>query len=353
MKRNGLLVTALIALTIVVIGYAERGPIMERVITRQIDRTLKRVDNSLLTDGKIHVILCGTAAALPDRDRAGPCTAVIAGGQFWLVDVGPSSWRNVDQLNLPVSKLSGVLITHFHSDHIGDLGEAITQSWIAGRSKPLDIYGPQGINDVVAGMQQAYSHDQQYRVDHHGADYMPPAGDSAIAHAIATPEGLNAVTVLDADGLKISAFRVDHAPVDLAFGYRFDYRGRVVVISGDTRKSPVVVHNAQNADLLVHEALASEMTNRASARAEQIGMHRIAKMAIDVRGYHATPVEAAEVAEAAHAKKLLLTHIFPPLANRVAELLFLKGTSDAYHGPLILGQDGTRIDIDPQGTSAP
>ncbi len=341
------------ALAVTAIGYVERGPILDRIITRQIDRTLNRVDNSLLTDGKIHVILCGTAAALPDKDRAGPCTAIIAGGQFWLVDVGPSSWRNVDQMNLPVSKLSGILITHFHSDHIGDLGEAITQSWIAGRSTPLDIYGPQGINDIVGGFQQAFSHDKQYRVEHHGADYMPPAGDDAIAHALPTPKGVDTVPVFERDGLRISAFLVDHAPVDIALGYRFEYRGKVVVISGDTRKSASVIHNAQNADLLVHEALASKMTNRASARAKELGMSRIAKMAIDVHDYHATPVQAAEVAQEAQVKKLVLTHIFPPLANAVARHLFLEGTSDAYHGPLILGADGTRIDIDTQGASAP
>ena len=347
MKRIILLVIVALA----VIAYVERAPLLEKLITRQIDKTLQRVDNSLMTDGKIHVILCGTAAALPDPDRAGACTAIIAGDQFWLVDVGPSSWRNVDQLNLPISKLSGVLITHFHSDHINDLGEAITQSWIAGRAKPLDVYGPQGINDVVGGFQQAYSHDKKYRVDHHGADYMPPAGDEAVAHAIATPKGIDAEPVFERNGLKVSVFLVDHAPIDIAFGYRFEYRGRVVVISGDTRKTESVIHNSQNADLLVHEALASKMTNRASARANELGMFRLAKMAIDVRGYHATPVEAAEVAEAAHVKKLVLSHIFPPLANPLAKHLFLEGTSEAYHGPLILGADGTRIDIDTQGVA--
>ena len=147
MKKFLLILIAIAALA----AYVERDALLEKIITRQIDRTLKRVDYSLLSDGKIHVVLCGTAAALPDPDRAGPCTAVIAGGQFWLIDTGPGSWRNVDRFNLPVSKLSGVLITHFHSDHIGDLGEAITQSWIAGRATPLDVYGPQGINEVVGG----------------------------------------------------------------------------------------------------------------------------------------------------------------------------------------------------------
>ena len=343
MKRTGFIA---IAVVILAVGFFERGPILDRLITRQIDRMLNRVDMSLLDDGKIHVVLCGTAAAIPDPDRAGPCTAVIAGGQFWLVDIGPSSWRNVDQMNLPISKLSGVLITHFHSDHINDLGEAITQSWIAGRATPLDVYGPQGVDQVVGGFQQAFSHDKKYRVDHHGADYMPPLGAEAVAHAIPTPKGIDAEPVLERDGLKISAFRVDHAPIDIAFGYRFEYRGRVVVISGDTRKNAAVIHNAQNADLLVHEALASSMVHRASERAEEIGKHRIGKMANDTRGYHTTPVEAAEVAEEAHAKKLLLTHIFPPLGNKLAKHLFLEGTSDAYHGPLVLGEDGTRIDID-------
>ncbi|MES2490007.1 MAG: MBL fold metallo-hydrolase, partial [Pseudomonadota bacterium] len=144
MKRSHFILIALVVIAGLI--YSQRSVLLEKIITRQIDKTLQRVDNSLMTDGKLHVILCGTAAALPDPDRAGPCTAIIAGDQFWLVDVGPGSWRNVDQLNLPISKLSGVLITHFHSDHINDLGEAITQSWIAGRSKPLDVYGPQGIS---------------------------------------------------------------------------------------------------------------------------------------------------------------------------------------------------------------
>ena len=349
MKRIILLVVVALA----VVAYVKRDPLLEKLITRQIDKTLTRADTSLMSDGKIHVILCGTAAALPDPDRAGPCTAIIAGDQFWLVDTGPSSWRNVDNLNLPVSKLSGVLITHFHSDHISDLGEAITQSWIAGRSKPLDVYGPPGINDVVGGFQQAYSHDKKFRVDHHGADYMPPAGDEAVAHLIPAPKGIDAEPVLERNGLKISAFRVDHAPIDFTYGYRFEYRGRVVVISGDTKKTESVIRNSQNADLLIHEALASKMTNRAAARANELGLFRIGKMAVDVHDYHATPVQAAEVAEAAHVKKLVLTHIFPPLANPLAKHLFLEGTSETYHGPLILGADGTRIDIDTQGASAP
>lgn len=328
-------------------GYALRAPLLETVMQRQIDRTLQRVDNSVLTDGKLHVILCGTAAALPDPNRAGPCTAVIANGEFWLIDAGPGSWRNLDLMNLPVGKLSGVLLTHFHSDHIGELGEAATQSWIAGRDRVLPVYGPSGVVDVVEGFTRAYRRDQDYRVAHHGDAYMPRAAHAMQAQEIPLPEGDARVPVLERNGLRISAFRVQHEPVDLAYGYRFEYGGRVVVVSGDTRKTSSVIANAKDADLLVHEALATAMTGRASARALELGLPRVAKLATDVGDYHATPVQAAETAQAANAKKLVITHVFPPLPNALAQRLFLQGASQVYAGPLVLGEDGQRFELDP------
>ena len=214
--------------------------------------------------------------------------------------------------------------------------------------QPLDIYGPQGIDQVVAGFGQAYAFDTQYRVEHHGVAYLPPAGDTAVAHALATPQGTTALPVFAHDGLRVSVFRVEHEPASPAFGYRFEYRGRVVVISGDTRKSQSVIVNAQNADLLVHEALGTELLHRASAQAHALGMDRIAKMVNDLPGYLITPVQAAEVAEAVYVKKLVLTHIAPSLPNALARHLFLAGTGDIFHGPIILGSDGLRIDLTPK-----
>ena len=343
------LIYGFIAVVVIVLiaGWLGRDRLLDAVMRQRIDQTLMRVDNSILTDGKLHVILCGTAAALPDADRAGPCTAIIANNEFWLIDAGPGSWRNLDAMNLPVGKLSGILITHLHSDHIGEIGEATTQSWIAGRSQLLDLYGPSGIEDVAAGFAQVYSHDEHYRVVHHDAAYMPPAAHGTSVHVLPTPEGVNTVPVFERNGLRVSAFRVNHAPVDIAFGYRIEYGGRVVVISGDTIKSPSVIHNAQNADLLIHEALAADMTNRASARARELGMTRMAKLANDVRGYHTTPAQAAESAAEAHAKKLVITHVFPPLPNAIAKHLFLSGTHEAFSGPIVLGEDRMRIDLDP------
>ena len=328
-------------------GYAAYPRLLDRLAQRGIDRGLQRSNTAILDDGQLHLFLCGTAAALPDPDRAGPCTAVVAAGQLVLIDAGPASWRVVDGLNLPVARLSAVLVTHLHSDHIGELGEAIEQSWIAGRVDPLDIYGPPGIEDVVQGFAQVYSHDQGYRVAHHGAAAMPPQAARAVAHVIAPPSGTSAVPVFARNGLEVSAFRAHHEPVDFAYGYRIAYRGRVVVVSGDTKKCAAVLENARGADLLVHEALATALTERVVQRARALGLPRMAGLAHDVSDYHTTPVEAAQLAQEAGVHELVLTHIFPPLPNALAQHLFLAGTAAAYDGKLVLGEDGMRFDLAP------
>src|SRR5262249_40602158 len=102
--------------------YAGCDRIESGLIPRGAARALPGDRNALLDDGKLHVVLCGTGSPLADPQRAGPCTAVLAGGHFLLVDVGPGSWREVALLRLPRARLEAVLLTHFHSDHIGELG---------------------------------------------------------------------------------------------------------------------------------------------------------------------------------------------------------------------------------------
>jgi ribonuclease Z len=79
---------------------------------------------------------------------------VIAGGRLYLVDAGPNS---AGATWLPLHRLTAVFLTHFHSDHIGDLGELNNNSWGLGRTTPLDIYGPPGVERVVAGFTEAYA----------------------------------------------------------------------------------------------------------------------------------------------------------------------------------------------------
>jgi len=323
-------------------------PGCERLVEREIERNLQRVDESVLRSPDLQVVLCGTGSPLPDASRAGACTAVIAGGHFVLVDVGPGAWETLDLANLPIGHVETVLLTHFHSDHVGDLGEAMTQGWIAGRAAPLEVFGPPGTARVVAGFDEAYAADAAARVAHHGDRWMPHAAAGAVARELALPPGTEAAPVLERDGLRVTMFAVDHAPVVPAVGYRFDFAGRSVVVSGDTRKSASVVANARGADLLVHEALQEGMVGRAAAAARRLGRERVAKLAGDIPGYHTSPVEAAEVAREAGVPHLVLTHLVPAPPNGLARRIFLAGVADVYGGEVTLGADGMRFSLPPR-----
>ena len=306
-------------------------------------------DAGLLNDGQLHVVLCGTGSPLQDASRAAACVAIIAGGEFILVDTGPGSWRKTVANNLPAQSLSAILLTHFHSDHIGDLGEALVQSWIAGRIHKINVYGPPGVEQVVAGFTQAYSLDTSYRVQHHGDEWMPRVGAGAIAQPVRLARNDAAALAFERNGLKVTAFKVEHDPASPAYGYRFEYRGRVVVISGDTSKSANLARHAMGADILIHDVLAKNLLQMAASNFDQAGNRRRAKLARDIMTYHTSPLEAAEIAASAKVETLVFTHMVPPPSSPQIEQAFLRGVSDVFKGKVVLGTDGMRFDLRPRG----
>ena len=293
-----------------------------------------------LKDGGLHVVICGSGSPLPDPQRASACVAVLAGNDYLLFDVGPGSWRKAGFAQLTPAKLTGILLTHFHSDHIGDLGEAITMSWTGGRPKPLDVFGPPGVEKVVDGFLAAYRQDSAYRTAHHSEELLPAAAWMAIARPI-EPNHL----AIDRDGLRVTAFPVAHDPVRPAYGYRIEYHGRKVVITGDTGKSADVEKQAAGADLLIHDSLSKDMILAGAKTLEALGQTRQAKMARDIVTYHASPLEAAQIAAAAKADTLVLTHIVPVLRNELMEKQFLAGVAEAFGGKVVLAKDGMRFDL--------
>jgi ribonuclease Z len=303
-------------------------------------------DASLLNDGQLHVVLCGTGSPLPDPNRAEACTAIIAGGEFVLVDAGSGSWRKAVVNNLPAQNLSAILLTHFHSDHIGDLGEALVQSWIAGRTHKINVYGPPGIEQVVAGFAQAYALDTGYRVQHHAEEWMPRAAAGAIAQTVILKSN-DAALVFERNGLKVTAFKVEHDPASPAYGYRFEYRGRVVVISGDTAKSENLARHASGADILIHDVIAKNLLQMAANNFDQAGNKRRAKLSRDIMTYHASPLEAAQIAASAKVETLVFTHMVPPPTTPQIEQAFLRGVSDIFKGKVVIGTDGMRFDLRP------
>ena len=298
-------------------------------------------------DGQLHVVLCGTGSPLADANRAQACTVILAGSEFVIVDAGSGSMRKVASNNLPMQNLSAILLTHFHSDHIGDLGEAMMQSWAAGRTQKLNVYGPPGVEKVVAGFMQAYALDTDYRVLHHGEETMPRSAAAAIAQPIKLKSDDAAALVFERNGLKVLAFKVNHDPVTPAYGYRFEYKGRVVVISGDTAKSANLAKHAVGADLLIHEVIAKNLVEFAAKNFEKSGNKRRAKMASDIINYHTSPTEAAEVAATAKVETLVFTHLVPAVIPQT-EPVFTRGVSEIFKGKVVIGNDGMRFDLPPR-----
>jgi ribonuclease Z len=306
-----------------------------------------------LPDG-LHVALCGTGSPFPDPTRAGPCTAIIAGDRLFVVDAGEGSARNMGYMGLPVGKMEALLLTHFHSDHIDGLGPFMLQHWgMATATMPLPIYGPSGVDKVVDGFRAAYLLDYGYRVAHHSEKIMPSGGSGGKGMPFALPpagQG-DTVVVLEDHGLKITAFRVDHAPVEPAVGYRFDYQGRSVVVSGDTKPSASLVAAAQGADILVHEALQPKLVHILESEFASKDMGNLAHVMQDILNYHTTPEQAAAQAQAAQVKQLVFNHIVPPLPVKFAYPAFVGEAAQFFGGPITVGEDGMLFSLPAHSTA--
>ena len=338
------------ALVVATTGAAWLALRTERVtfvlLDRVVQATLTRDALAELPDG-IHVLLCGAGSPVTDINRSGPCVAIQAGTRLYVIDAGTNGARNLGRFGAGVGRVEAVLLTHAHSDHIDGLGELGMLRWTNGsRVAPLPVHGPPVVSAVVEGFNLAYAADSRYRIAHHPESVVPASGAGLRAAAFPLPaDGGLAPVIETADGVRISAFRVSHEPVSEAVGYRVDYRGRAVVVSGDTAKSANLVRHARGVDLLVHEALGTRLTARIAAAADGVGATGPAQLMRDVVTYHATPVEAAESAAEAGAGHLLLYHIAPQLPLAALERVFLAGVDEVYDGPVTLGTDGTLISL--------
>ena len=252
----------------------------------------------------LHVFICGSASPLPAPGRAQACVAILAGDDLFLVDAGSGSSQPLMLARMPVASMRAILLTHFHSDHIGAIGDHNITSWAAGRGAPLEIVGPEGVEEVVAGFNRAFALDAAYRTEHHGSELMP--AELGVLAARTIEAGL----IHDENGLRIRAFPVDHSPVAPAFGYRFDYRGRSVVVSGDTVAAPSLAQAAEGADLLLSDALAEHLI-LALARANEQANPRGAQILRDVLDYHAHTDDLVALAERAGVRQLALYHLVP------------------------------------------
>ena len=349
MRRFLLSILAVVIAAILVV-WLFRGAVAVRVMSIAVERGLRADPIGDLPDG-LHVTLCGAGGPFPDRARSAPCVAIVAGRSLYLVDAGSGAARHLSWVGFQPGRLEAVFLTHFHSDHIDGLGELGVVRWIGGSHRlPLPVYGAEGVREITQGLNQTYRLDSVYRTTHHGPEVLPPTGSGFRAQTFEEPGPGESIVVLETDGLRVTAFRVEHPPIAPAVGYRFDYKGRSVVVSGDTSKSANLERFASGVDLLVHEALSPELMGVLQHAAEAAGNPAIAKISVDVLEYHATPVEVAEIAKSADVGHLLYYHIVPPIPIPGLGSVFLSGVNEVFDGPVTLGRDGTSFSL-PAGST--
>lgn len=265
-------------------------------------------------------------------NRFGPSTLVEAGDQKFLFDAGRGALQRLTAIGVRWREVEGVFLTHLHSDHVVGFPDLWLTGWliVPGRTVPLQVWGPRGTASMMSHLEQAYAYDVGIRTQNDGASR---EGVRLLVKEIG--EGV----VYDKGGVKITAFEVDHAPVKPAFGYRIDYAGRSVVLSGDTRVTESVVQHAQGVDVLIHEVFAPATLERAGVPPGR---------AKNIVAYHTTPEQAGEVFTQSNPKLAVYSHICMPTAT---EEDLVPPTRKTYAGPLEVGEDlmvitvGETIDV--------
>jgi ribonuclease Z len=322
------------------------APLQDAIVHRMARHVLGISRDELFADDALRAVACGTSSPFADAHRAGPCVAVLAAGKFYVVDTGLASWKNFALWRMPGERVGAIFLTHFHSDHIGELGEWNLQTWGAGRPGPLRVFGPRGVERVVQGFSEAFALDSGYRTAHHGPVVMNPEKGKMEAKPFDVDEKDPAGTVvLEENGLVVRAFLVDHAPITPAVGYRFDYQGRSIVVSGDTKPSPALVAAAKGADVLFHEAQANFLVDILREEATAAGKKQYEKILGDIPSYHTSPVDAAKIANEAGAGLLVLYHLTPPPPNSIVEKIFVRGVSAVRSSGVVLSRDGFMVTL--------
>lgn len=273
----------------------------------------------------MEVVLLGTGYPRPFPDRAGPSTAVIVNGNYFVVDTGRAVVLRLSALQQPLPNIAAVLITHLHSDHISGLPDLFNTSWVMGRKNPLELYGPRGTQEMVDGLLKFYAEDIHIRRDL--VEQLSPEGAKINVHIV--DEG----TIYKDTDVTVTAFNVDHRPVEPAFGYKFESAGRTIVISGDTAPSDNLVKFAHGADVLVHEVFMPGYFG--DARSVEMSRGDTVEVARRLSRYHTDAEQVGKIASSASVKKLVLTHIIPPKDGEKIRDLAAKN----FKGEIIIGSD--------------
>ncbi len=279
---------------------------------------------------ELTVVLIGTGSPNSIPERSKPAVAVMAADRFFLVDCGGNVCGRLTQAGIPPERISDVFITHHHSDHNSGFMDLLVTGAIGGaeprRAVPLRVHGPTNTGSIIGKFMSAMEWDISVRRQHQ-QDVPGPYQVKIFER--------NDGVVYDDGGVKVTAFTVDHGIVKPAVGYRFEYKNKSIVVSGDTLPCENMVRYATGADVLVHEAYSDSWIARGVRR-----YPHMKKTAQNIMNYHTSVIEAARIAERAKVKRLVYTHLMPaPSPVWYFERSWAAGASDAYSGKIIIGRD--------------
>jgi len=276
--------------------------------------------------------LLGTGCPQCDPERRGPANLVRAGESRFLIDCGSGVTQRLVEAGTPGRMLDAVFLTHLHSDHLVDFYQLVISSWHQGRDRPQRVIGPVGTRAFVTGTLDLWATERALRIAHERR----PSTAALEVEVIEIPADLTNGVVFESAGATVRAVAVAHQPVKHAYGYIVEFQGRKLALSGDTAFCPALIEAARGADALVHECfIHREMT--------VIPGLRSAEGVAAVAGYHTLPAEAGRVAAEAEVGALILNHFVPTRFDRAA---LLSETRESWRGPLVIGEDLMRYDLE-------
>ena len=269
---------------------------------------------------RTRVVVLGSGNPVADPDRAGPAVVVLVDDTPYLFDVGVGvmrRWGAVTRMgiaDLDIGSLRRAFVTHLHSDHTLGYSDLIFTSWtLSGRTEPLEVYGPSGLQSMTDHLLAAYVEDVAARTGD-GGGRVGAAGPTVRVHEIEPG-------VVYQDGLvEVTAFAVPHGTWRYAFGYRIETPDKVVVLSGDTGPTNVVAEHCSGCDLLFYEG----------------GFFTDSSASDYFHQFHSTAEEVARAARLAEPKMLVLYHQRPGGPQTEAALAVLRSE---YPGPFVVAKD--------------
>ena len=273
---------------------------------------------------EIRVTLLGTASGpRVHPGKAGISTLVEAGGERLLFDAGRGFMQRLVQAGFPMNAVTNLFLTHLHSDHVVDVPDLMLTPWSAApeRKVPLEVWGPDGTRDMIRHLEEAFAFDIHMRRD--VDESFSSDGIRVLAHDIR--EG----RIYERNGVTVTAFLVTHGLVRPSYGYRVDYAGRSVAISGDTSPSDNLVASCRSVDVLIHEAIDLDLLRTLVPNQQR-------RDAIVAR--HTTPEQAAGIFSRVSPRLAVFSH--SPGTEAIVEQ-----TRRRYPGRVEMGEDLMVIDI--------